>query len=102
MSIVRTSPKGQVVVPAELRGEIGLEPGDLVRVTHAGGRRVMIEPVGSDPVGALRGMLQDGPSLTAALAEERTLEDARDAEKRAGLVRHPRPPQRRKGRGRGR
>ena len=99
MSIVRTSPKGQVVVPAELRKEIGLEPGDLVRVTHAGGRRVMIEPLGADPVQALRGMLKDGPSLTDALARERKLEDARDAEKSAGLVRDPSPAQRRKGRG---
>ena len=90
MSIVRTSPKGQVVVPAELRRAIGLEPGDMVMVTHAGGRRVMIEPVSDDPVGAVRGMLREGPSLTRALKREREEERARDTEKAARFVRDSR------------
>ena len=50
MPIVKTSPKGQVVVPAQLREIIGLRPGDLVLVSHAGGRRVLIEPVAEDPL----------------------------------------------------
>lgn len=90
MSIVRTSPKGQVVVPAELRRAIGLEPGDLVRVTHAGGRRVLIEPIGNDPVRAVQGMLKDGPSLTEALRRERQEEDAHSEAKASRLVRDPR------------
>ena len=89
MTIVRTSPKGQVVVPARLRKAIGLEPGDYVLVTHAGGRRVIIEPVGDDPVGAVRGMLKEGPSLTEALKREREEDDARTTEKGARLLRRP-------------
>ena len=100
MSLVRTSPKGQVVVPADLRRAIGLEPGDMVMVTHAGGRRVMIEPVADDPIAAVRGMLQGGTSLTNALKTEHEEENARDFEKSARLVRDPHASKRRT-RGRG-
>ena len=87
MPIVRTSPKGQVVVPAELRETIGLHPGDYVLVTHAGGRRVLIEPVADDPVSAVRGLLKKGPSLTNALTEERRAEQTREPEKSTRLLR---------------
>ncbi|NNF11911.1 MAG: AbrB/MazE/SpoVT family DNA-binding domain-containing protein [Gemmatimonadetes bacterium] len=97
MSIVRTSPKGQVVVPADLRKAIGLEPGDLVRVTHAGGRRVVIEPVGDDPVRAAQGLLADGTSLTKALERDREEEDVRSTQKAAGLIRDPGVARRRRG-----
>ncbi len=89
MPIVRTSPKGQVVVPARLREIIGLSPGDLVLVSHAGGRQVLIEPVAEDPVSAVRGLLKEGPSLTTALTEERRAEHARETEKFARLPRDP-------------
>ena len=89
MPIVRTSPKGQVVVPAELREVIGLNPGDLVLVSHAGGRQVLIEPVAEDPISAVRGLLKEGPSLTTALTEERRAEHAREAKKSARLLRDP-------------
>ena len=69
-------------------------------VTHAGGRRVLIEPVADDPVDAVRGMLRDGPSLTSALKNEHEGEHVRDAEKSARLLRDPSASQRRK-RGRG-
>ena len=82
------------MVPAELRQSIGLEPGDLVMVTHAGGRRVMIEPVGDDPVAAARGMLKDGRSLVDALQEERKDDDARGTQKAARLMGDPGPAQR--------
>jgi len=91
MPIVKTSPKGQVVVPAELREAIGLHPGDLVLVTHAGGRRVLIEPVSDDPVSAFRGLLKDGTSLTTALTEERRAERARETKKSARLLRDSSP-----------
>ena len=102
MPIVRTSPKGQVVVSVEIRKAIGLEPGGLVMVTHAGDRRVMIEPVADDPVDAVRGLLRDGPSLTDALKGERKDEDAQDEEKAARLIRAPHASERRGRGGRGR
>ena len=65
-----------MVVPARLREVIGLNPGDLVLVSHAGGRQVLIEPIAEDPVSAVRGLLKEGPSLTTALTEERRAEHA--------------------------
>jgi AbrB family looped-hinge helix DNA binding protein len=91
--IVKTSPKGQVVVPAEIRELIGLGPGDLVMVSHAGGRRVILEPVADDPVASVKGMLRHGPSLTAALRSEREEEHVRQTETVARLVRGPRAPE---------
>lgn len=91
MSIVRTSPKGQVVVPADLRRVVGLEPGDLVRVSHAGGRKILIEPVGDDPVAATRGMLAADDSLTRALQREREEDDARQEAGPARLLGDARP-----------
>ncbi len=71
MPIVRTSANGQVVIPAEIREEIGLEPGGKVLVTRADDRTVLIRVVPDDPIGAAHGMLKGGPSLTKALLMER-------------------------------
>jgi AbrB family looped-hinge helix DNA binding protein len=86
MPVVRTSSKGQVVIPADIRRQIGLEPGDRVQVSAAGPDMVLIQRLPDDPVAAARGILRDGPSLTRALRKERVLEQRRD-EKAAGLLR---------------
>ena len=85
MHVVKTSAKGQVVIPAEIRDRIGLQPGDRVLVQLVG-EKVVIEAVPEDPVGAVHGLLRGEPSLTGVLEEERRAEDAREDE-RAGLVR---------------
>ena len=88
MPIVKTSAKGQVVIPAEIREKIGLEPGDKVLVMLAGEKKVTIEPLPHDPVKALRGILKGGPSLTKALLRERRKDRQREAKKFARFVRH--------------
>lgn len=95
MAIVKTSAKGQVVIPAEFRERIGLRPGGKVLVTLEGGRKVVVEPIPDDPIEAACGMLQDGPSLTEALLKERREEYAREEKKFARFVRHGRLPQQR-------
>lgn len=60
MAIVKTSAKGQVVIPAELRERIGLRAGGKVLVTLADTGKVVIEPVPDDPIEAACGMLQGG------------------------------------------
>jgi len=77
MPIVKTSSKGQVVIPAEIREKIGLKPGGRALVTLISNKQVMIEAVPDDPIEAACGFLQDGPSLTDTLLKER-----RDARKR--------------------
>jgi AbrB family looped-hinge helix DNA binding protein len=95
MPIVKTSEKGQVVIPAELRERIGLRPGAKVLVTLAGERRVAIEPVPDDPIEAACGMLRGGASLTKALLEDRREELEREEKKSARFFRHARVPQQR-------
>lgn len=95
MPVVRTSAKGQVVIPSELRERIGLRPGGKVQVTLTGERKITIEPVPDDPIEATCGMLQGGPSLTQALLKERQEEYAREEKKYTRFFRHARFPQQR-------
>ncbi|MFQ5684377.1 MAG: AbrB/MazE/SpoVT family DNA-binding domain-containing protein [Candidatus Binatia bacterium] len=88
MPIVKTSSKGQVVIPAEIREKIGLKPGDKVLVTLADDKRVSIEPVPDDPIKALRGFLKGRPSLTRALLRERRKDRQREEKKSARFLRH--------------
>ncbi len=93
MPVVKTSAKGQVVIPSEIRERIGLRPGGKVLVTLAGERTVAIEPLPDDPIEAACGMLQDGASLTLALLKERQEERAREEKSSARFLRPARFPQ---------
>lgn len=77
---VRVGPKGQVVLPKELRDKLRIRPGDEVVVEEVEGearvRRV-------DTGGGLRGMLKDGDALAALEAEHRRELD-RDAARDRG------------------
>lgn len=96
MPVVKTSAKGQVVIPAEIREKIGLKPGGKVLVTLAGENKVTIEPIPDDPIEATCGMLQGGPSLTKALLKERRDDQKREEAKFARFLRYARLPQQRK------
>jgi len=88
MAIVKVSPKGQVVIPAEVRKKTGLQPGAEVFVYWGGDGRVIIEPVPDDPIEAACGMLQDpGFSYTEALLKERREDEARLEKKFARFLR---------------
>jgi AbrB family looped-hinge helix DNA binding protein len=75
--VVTTGSKGQIVIPVQLRRQLGLEPGQKVEVTVEGDA-VKVRPIPRNLIDALTGCLRDGPSLTAALIREHAEEIERD------------------------
>ncbi len=67
------SAKGWVVIPKEIRSRYGLKKGSRVSFVEYGGvLRLVPEPAGPlEAIDALYGKYAGGPSLTAALLEER-------------------------------
>lgn len=78
--MARVSSKGSIVIPAELREEYGIKPGDELDVVDYDDV-LMLVPHSSDPIAALRGMFKDGPSLTQALLDDRRWEKEREERK---------------------
>ena len=77
MVIVKTSPKGQVVIPKNIRRKFNVVTGKLINVFEKDGQ-IVLEPLPDDPVEAACGMFMDRSSLTKALRksrkEDRTIE----------------------------
>ena len=80
MKTVTTSPKGQVVIPKEIRDKVGLKPGKRVTV-EAVGDHVEVRALPEDPVEFFCGAFKEGSSLTKALLEERKEDAGREAKK---------------------
>jgi AbrB family looped-hinge helix DNA binding protein len=78
--VVRIGPKGRVVVPAELRRQLGLEEGAEL-VARVSADRLVLEPR-SSALRRLRAFFDDVPpetSLVDALVAERRREAGREA-----------------------
>lgn len=74
------SSKGQVVIPAELREQFGLDRGTPATWTEEGGRLVLT-PMTARRIREIRGFLKPAPgepSVFEALFEERERERARE------------------------
>ncbi|GAB4538778.1 MAG: hypothetical protein Kow0063_26940 [Anaerolineae bacterium] len=65
------------MIPKDLREKYGLGKGTRVQVVDYGEALALI-PLPDDPVEALHGMLERGPSLTDDLLAERARERARE------------------------
>jgi len=82
-SVVRfakVSAKGAVVIPADLRKKLGIEPGSKVYFIEVSGA-VQIVPVPINPIQAARGLLKAGRLLTEELLAQRSA-DQREEEQR--------------------
>ncbi len=77
MHTAKVSSKGWVVIPKDLREKYELKKGTRVQVVDYDNLLVLV-PLPDDPVEALHGMLEGGPSLTADLLVERARERARE------------------------
>ena len=77
MALATVSPKGWVVIPAELRKKYELEPGTQVALVDYGGVLAIV-PALSDPVKDSAGLLKRNPPLTKARLKERAQERKRE------------------------
>ena len=80
METARTSSKGQIVIPKEIRDKVGLKPGSLVEVRLAN-KHIEIVPLPEDPIKALRGALKAKKSLAGELLKEHRREVRHDAQR---------------------
>jgi AbrB family looped-hinge helix DNA binding protein len=78
---VKVGPKGQVVIPKEIRDELGIEPGQEVLVDSENGEARVRRTI---DLQGLIGLLRDGAS-TADLEEERRLDREREERKLRSL-----------------
>jgi AbrB family looped-hinge helix DNA binding protein len=75
---VRTHAKGQIIIPKEIRDQLGIEPGKDVSVKLVGDH-VEIRPLPSDPIEFLHGLFENYPhSLAGELLKERKSDDRID------------------------
>ncbi len=81
MYTATVSTKGWVVIPKELREKHGLKEGARVRVVEYGDLIILV-PIPDDPVAALHGLLEGGPSMTADLLAEHALEHTKEESRR--------------------
>jgi len=70
MAIVRTSTKGQVVIPGEIRKRLGLKAGRKLSVRLTEDGKIELTPVPLEPSAAFCGIYKKGKSLTAILLRE--------------------------------
>ena len=70
MHTATVSAKGWVVIPKSIRDKYGLKKGSRVQVLDYG-QMLAIVPLPDDPIEALHGMFETGPSLTGDLLTER-------------------------------
>jgi len=78
---LRIGPQGRVVIPAELRRELGLEPGETL-VARVESRRLVLER-GGEILARLRSELRDATRPGTSMVDELLTERRREARREA-------------------
>jgi AbrB family looped-hinge helix DNA binding protein len=75
--MLTVSTKGQLVIPADVRAELGIQPGSRIALTVED-TRIILQPVNQRLVERLRGRFAGGPSLADDLQRQRREDHKRD------------------------
>ena len=78
MAIVKTSAKGQILIPKEIRRKLGLKGGQKVSLRLVGDQKIELTAIPTEPVEVFCGVFREGPSLTDALLKARRQELIRE------------------------
>jgi AbrB family looped-hinge helix DNA binding protein len=73
MTIVTSTIKGQIVIPADIRGKFKIKKGTRVNV-YEEGNKIILEPLPDDPIKQGRGMLKTRGRILKALMADRKRE----------------------------
>jgi AbrB family looped-hinge helix DNA binding protein len=73
MGVVRSTVKGQILIPAPLRKKYQIVKGTLLHV-YDEENRIVVEPLHQDPVSTGRGMLKTGGRVLKSLMRDRKRE----------------------------
>jgi AbrB family looped-hinge helix DNA binding protein len=74
--IVTSTVKGQIVIPADIRGKFNIRKGTRVNV-YEDGNKIIVEPLTDDPIAEGRGMLKPRGRVLRALMADRQKEAQR-------------------------
>jgi AbrB family looped-hinge helix DNA binding protein len=79
MAVVKMHPKGQIVIPKEIRDKLGgIKPGKVLSITFVKDH-AEIRPLPDDPIEFLTGIFEGHPvSMADELLEERAQDDETD------------------------
>ncbi len=78
MATVKAYPKGQVIIPKEIRERLGIKPGKPLSLELVGDH-IEIRPLPDDPIEFLTGVFADRQgSMAAELLEERRKENEKE------------------------
>jgi AbrB family looped-hinge helix DNA binding protein len=85
MSTVQVSTKGQIVIPAKIRKELGIKPKSKLEVIRDGDR-ILVYPIPDDPIEACFGALKFEKTASEIMKETREEEQVLERRKVGGLL----------------
>lgn len=70
MPTVKVQGNGRIIIPAEIRQRLRIQPGDRLWISDFG-NQICLSPVSEDPIQGARGFLPPEPSISQELLAER-------------------------------